>query len=238
MSQPPSGSPSGEVDRLRRVYRSYDADEAVRRRWSHENRGNRAIAEQRAQRAIAALQATGRWPTDDRRTLDLGCGTGGVVADLFGAVSSPLTGVDLSAERLTAASGRLPAVGFVQGDGSLLPFPSATFDLVLAFTVFSSLRDHDFAGAVAAEVDRVLRPGGAVLWYDMRRPNPGNPHTRSMSDRAVRALFPGYVVDLAPVTLLPPVARHLGRATAKRYAVLSRIGPLNTHALGLLSKTA
>ena len=127
-------------------------------------------------------------------------------------------------------------MAFVQAEGSRLPFPAERFDLVLTFTLFSSVRDIGLARAVAGEIARVLRPGGAVLWYDMRLPNPANRNTRAMSKRAVRALFPGFAVDLAPVTVVPPVARHLGRATTRGYGLLTRIGPLNSHALGVLVK--
>ena len=39
----------------------------------------------------------------------------------------------------------------------------------------------------------------------------------------------------ASVTLLPPVARRLGRRTERLYPVLSRIGALHTHNVTVLS---
>lgn len=235
---PGSASPSGEVDRLRRVYRGYDADPATARRWSEENRGNRAIADQRRARSRTLLQEQRRWPVAGSRTLELGCGSGGALADLFGDVvgSVPIVGVDLSEERLRAAAARVPAVSLVRAEGSLMPFPSEQFDLVVAFTVFSSVRDGLLARRMATEVDRVLRPGGAVLWYDMRHPNLRNPHTRAMRERAVKALFPGFATQLEPITVLPPVARRLGRVTQRVYHVLAAVRPLNSHYLGLLRK--
>lgn len=235
---PGSASPSDEVDRLQRVYRGYDADPATKRRWSDENRGNRAIADQRRIRSRSLLQEQRQWPVPGTRTLELGCGSGGALADLFGdvAASVPIVGLDLSDERLRAAAARVPAAALVRAEGSLMPFPPGQFDLVVAFTVFSSVRDGRLARRMATEVDRVLRPGGAVLWYDMRHPNVRNPHTRAMPERAVKALFPGFATQLEPITLLPPVARRLGRSTERVYRVLSAVRPLNSHYLGLLRK--
>lgn len=232
--------PSDEVERLRSVYRGYDEEPANRRRWSNTNQGNRAIADQRLRRARALLAADPQWRGRRSTVLDLGCGTGGVPGELFGdgADAPRVTGIDLSEERLRVAAERLAGVPLVRAEGSALPFVTGEFDLVLAFTVFSSVRDDVLARRMAAEIDRVLRPSGAVLWYDMRHPNPANPHTQAMSLRKVRSLFPRFTVALEPITVLPPLARRLGRATHVTYRVLERVRPLCSHHLGLLRKPA
>jgi SAM-dependent methyltransferase len=117
-----------------------------------------------------------------------------------------------------------------------LPFPSERFGLVLAFTLFSSILDPVLSAAVAGDIARVLRPGGRVLWYDLRRPNPSNPAVRGLSVAEVQHLFPGWTCDLAPVTVLPPLARRLGPATDALYPVLAHVRPLASHLLGTLAK--
>jgi hypothetical protein len=89
---------------------------------------------------------------------------------------------------------------------------------------------------VASEVRRVLRPGGALLWYDFRVGNPWNPHVRAMSRRSIRALFPGWRGSFRLVTLLPPLARRLGSLTPVFYPVLGTLPPLRTHWAGLLER--
>jgi SAM-dependent methyltransferase len=92
-----------------------------------------------------------------RRVLDLGCGTGTMLAHLrrFGEVQ----GVDAD-ER---------AVKFCRSRGEdrvqllrarTLPFPDHTFDLVTALDVLEHIEDDQ--GALR-EVARVLRPGGTLL---------------------------------------------------------------------------
>ncbi len=231
---------SDEVERLRGVFRAYDDEPANRRRWSDENLGNRAIIDQRRHRARAVLATDPWWEGSRSTVLDLGCGTGGVPQELFGSGGGAprVTGVDLSEERLRVAAGRFDEVPVLLAEASALPFPAREFDLVLAFTVFSSVRDATLARRMAAEINRILRPSGAVLWYDVRYPNPANPHTRAMSRRRIRALFPGFTVALEPITVLPPLARRLGRTTRVTYGVLERVRPLSSHHLGVLRKPA
>ena len=48
------------------------------------------------------------------------------------------------------------------------PWPTGSFDVVVASTLFSSVLDPGLRDAIAEECLRVLRPKGVVLWYDMR----------------------------------------------------------------------
>jgi hypothetical protein len=77
-----------------------------------------------------------------------------------------------------------------------------------------------------------------VLWYDFRYDNPRNPNVRGITKRHVEALFPGFYMCLHTITLLPPLARRLGRLTPVLYPVLIAIPPLRTHYLGVLLNSA
>ena len=87
---------------------------------------------------------------------------------------------------------------------------------------------------VAAELVRVLKPGGGILWYDFRVNNPRNPHVCGQTIAHIRHLFPQLQTDLRTVTLLPPLARRLGRTTGALYPVLARLPWLRTHYIGLI----
>lgn len=101
-----------------------------------------------------------------------------------------------------------------------------------------SILDDQLAASLAIEVDRVLKSGGAILWYDVRLNNPSNPHTRPIGRRELGVLFPGYALHLHSLTLLPPLARRLGRLTAVLYPALAALPPLRSHLFGLLVKPA
>jgi ubiquinone/menaquinone biosynthesis C-methylase UbiE len=98
--------------------------------------------------------------------LELGCGTGRITLPLAHA-GIPMVGVDRSAGMLARAARRArrrrarAAVHLVRGDIRRLPFPPASFALVIApYGILQSLvRERDLAAALDA-VRRVLEPGG------------------------------------------------------------------------------
>ena len=92
------------------------------------------------------------------------------------------------------------------------------------------------ASNVSREVDRILRSGGAVLWYDFRMNNPFNRHVRGISRKEVHRLFPGYHASLNTLTVLPPLARRAGRLTDLLYPFLASMPFLRSHYLGVLVK--
>ena len=105
------------------------------------------------------------------RVLDLACGTGNLAIPLarLGAV---VTGVDIATNLLEQARERATAEGltasFDEGDAEALHYPDGSFDAVV--TMFGAM----FAPRpelVAAEVARVLRPGGLLA---MANWNPGS----------------------------------------------------------------
>ncbi len=222
-----------ENDRIRRVYAAYRASSSAQQRWSQENAGNRAIHRERS----AAVRALLGPPLAGRRVLEIGCGGGGVLRDLqaFGAAS--LVGVDLLPDRLTAAAATAPRAAIAAADATALPFGDASFDIALLFTVISSVQDRGVAAHIAAEALRVLAPGGQIVWYDLRYGNPRNPHVRGISRREIAALFPGTAVRLAPITLLPPLARRLGPLTSLLYPALALLPPLRAHLIGSVTKS-
>lgn len=227
-----------EVERLRQVYAAYETDEQSRAHWDTKNPGNRAILRQRKQMLRHLLEDAGFLPLTGRRILDIGCGSGAVLAGLttWGAEADHLYGVDLLAERIEAAQRRFPGCHFQQANAEALPFDDATFDLVLLFTVFTSILDEAMARNVAGEVQRVLKPGGGVVWYDFRYDNPRNPNVRGMPKTQIKQRFPGWRTDLCTTTLLPPLARRLGRLTSVFYPALAAFPFLRTHYIGLLIK--
>jgi ubiquinone/menaquinone biosynthesis C-methylase UbiE len=140
------------------------------------------------------------------------------------------------ADRLREARTRNPGLALILGDGTALPLPGHSVDLAVSFTVFSSVLDDDVRAAIAAELARVVRPGGRLLWYDLRRANPVNRQVRPVDRKDLRALFPGWTGDAATTTLLPPLARRLGRRADRWYPRLARLSPMRTHLIGVLTR--
>jgi SAM-dependent methyltransferase len=122
------------------------------------------------------------------------------------------------------------------GSATELPYPEAHFDLVIQATVFSSVLDQSMRRRMAAEMMRVLRPGGLVLWYDLAIANPRNRDTRPIGKSEIAELFPGCRRDLARVSLAAPIARRLASRSWLGCSLLSEIPILRTHYIGAFRK--
>lgn len=234
---PERTEPDTEAARIARVYEGY----RVAGRGSlydPSNPGNRAILRERLRWTRRALQRAGLANLRGRRVLDVGCGVGRELARMqeFGAASADLVGVDLLPDRIETARRTFPDLEFRVANAVELGFPDAFFDLILSFTLFSSILDQATAGQVAAEIVRVLRHGGAVLWYDLRVANPRNPNVQGLTSRRVRALFPELCQHLRTITLAPPLARKLGPTTPATYPLLAALPFVRTHLVGSLVK--
>jgi len=126
----------------------------------------------------------------------------------------------------------LPSADIKQADAQAIPFPDGAFDLVLAFTLLSSVVDPAARQRVAAEVARVTAPGGLIVIYDFWI-NPFNRRTRSLKRPEVERLFAGHVIDFRAVTLAPPLVRLLAgrRGGWVAATVLEMLPFLRTHFL-------
>lgn len=228
--------PDAEAERIRRTYDRYRSSPSHAARYADDNPGNRAIVAERNRVVDHLLREVGLASLRGRRVLDVGCGYGHelVRMEAHGARPEDMVGVDLLPERVDRARLTFPLIDFRVGNAATLDLADESFDVVLCYTLFSSILDEATARRVASEVGRVLKQGGAVAWFDMRYPNPGNRGVRAVPAGAVRALFPTLTPHLRTVTLLPPLARRLGRLTPIAYPALARVGPLRSHIAGVL----
>jgi ubiquinone/menaquinone biosynthesis C-methylase UbiE len=110
------------------------------------------------------------------RALDIGTGPGQIVMKLgYHLTRWKFVGVDRSAamiekarEDLTTAPELAGRVEFRIADGNSLDFPDAAFDLVFCNSVLHHLAEPQ---NLFSEMARVVKPGGAILLRDLRRPS-------------------------------------------------------------------
>lgn len=225
---PPDGD---ERNRVGDVYRRYAASATRQSAWSADNPGNIAIRTELVEvvSGLCAADLVGA-----RAILDIGCGSGWWLEQLQGddRVTARLCGLELLPERAAAARARLPAADVKMGDARELPYESGSFDVVTVFTTLSSLATTADAELALAEALRVLRnPGGVLLIWEPRIVNPFNRHTILIGHRLIDRALAGTRVQRRTTTVLPALARRLGRRTERLYPLLLRIGPLQTHRL-------
>jgi len=229
----------------RRILDAYDRRDAAGKddhpHFGHEDAAHLLRLQHRHRESLRLLRRAGVAGTAGElrtlRILEVGCGDGAQLLHYLGWGLEPanLAGVDLRPAAVDRARRRLPAADLRVGCAGELPWASDTFHLAGLHTVVSSILDPALRRGVAAEVDRVLRPGGAVLFYDTFRPNPRNPDVAPVSATELRRLFPGYRGEVRAVTFLPHRARRIpDRLLELLYPLLAALPGCRSHHLAVL----
>jgi ubiquinone/menaquinone biosynthesis C-methylase UbiE len=231
-----TNSARAEESRIRSAYARREEDDA---RYSWFNPGYQLMVQQRERRLLALLRRYDCENLAPKKILEVGCGTGQWLRDFikWGARPENITGIDLLAERVSKARGLCPPAVRIQcASAAQLPFSNERFDLVLQSTVFTSILDPDLKRQVAAEMMRVVKPEGFILWYDYHVNNPWNKDVRGVKRREIIQLFPDCRVELQRIILLPPLARLLAPYSYLGCYLLEKLPPLCTHYLGVIRK--
>ena len=118
-------------------------------------------------RRALARAALGAQPGE--RIIDVGCGPGFFISELLAEVGpeGAVAGVDSSPEMLAIARRRTegaPNVSLHDGDALALPVPDGSFDAAICVQVLEYVED---VARALGEMNRVLRPGGRVVVWDV-----------------------------------------------------------------------
>jgi arsenite methyltransferase len=130
----------------------------------------------------------------DEQVLDMGCGRGAVLTAVAVRLRTGgrVTGVDIwskkdqsgNARDVTLRNASLEGVSdrvqIDTGDMRALPYPDATFDLVVSSLAIHNIRTNADRKRAVVEAFRVLKPGGRIVIADIR--------TTAMYEETLRAL--------------------------------------------------
>lgn len=106
------------------------------------------------------------------KVLDIGCGTGVLLARIVKSYGVDGFGVDISkksidfAKSLNLQSSKTDRLHFQKADATKLPFKNESFDHVLSFDALEHVRDQKEA---LSEMVRVLKPSGSLLIYTINK---------------------------------------------------------------------
>ncbi len=233
-----------ELDRIRTEYARRER-EIPFDQYAPTHPHNLFAHQHRSRSILKALVAEGLTPLCGRWILDVGCGEGQQLLELiiWGADRAKLAGIDLLERRVAVARVRvgsrteaISGADLRAGDASQMPWANDTFDLVFQNTMFTSILDPTVRRSVAAEIVRVLKPGGVLIWYDFFIDNPRNPHVRGVGAAEIRELFAGCLVRLERITLAPPIARRMVPISWIASSILEKMRVCNTHYLAVVRK--
>jgi ubiquinone/menaquinone biosynthesis C-methylase UbiE len=142
------------------------------------------------------------------KVLDVGCGTGNLTLtskSVTGA-SGAAYGIDASPEMISVAQKKAKRAGadvvFDVGLVEKIPFPDATFDVVVSRLVIHHLPD-DLKHKAFSEIFRVLKPGGHFLVADF------NPPTNPLLNHVTSAIV-GHGMMQTDVRGIPPLFSAAG----------------------------
>ena len=221
-----------ELEIIRARYAEYDQRDRYHL-WSLSNPGFSRLVHERDREITRLIRLSG--PGPDGLLVDIGAGSSrlaGVAHDLDIQIS--WLGIDIDEQAVADSAKAYPWATFAVASADAIPVAAKSVDIVLASVLFSSLPSADFELAVAREVERVLRPGGWLIWYDLRLRNPTNRNVHGIQQGRLAELFPGWHAELRTFSLAPPIARRLGRLTPVMYPLLHSVPVLRSHLIGRL----
>jgi SAM-dependent methyltransferase len=225
-----------DVVRLRTEYAERARQMQKTDRYTLFNQAHLYTIQQRQRTILKCLRRHGFYPLHGCRILELGCGSGGVLLETlsFGATARNLHGSELLFERVQKTRHTMSNLPLTCADGQNLPYAGNSFNLVMQFTVFSSILDDNVKANLAREMMRVTHPGGLILWYDFWL-NPNNPQTRGIRPAEICLLFPNCIFEFHKITLAPPITRRLVPVSWILCVFLEKFKVFNTHYIVAIS---
>jgi SAM-dependent methyltransferase len=228
-----------EIERIKQAYARRDLLDNGKL-YTNFNPSALFLSQQRERALIKTLKRIGIDTLSNKRILDVGCGSGGVLREfvLYGASPENLYGIDLLPDRVESARKISPDIDLRCGNAEELPYEKELFDIVLLFTVLTSVFDPKMKKDIATEGLRVLKPDGVIIYYDYIYNNPDNPDVRGVGKKEILSLFPDCTFDFTLTTLAPPITRAVAPYSWLLCHLLEKIPLLRTHYLVTIKKGA
>ena len=225
---PPQGQP--ELDRLKQEYLEREQRKKIKDPYDYLNPAYRYMIHRRQAEMLRLVNKHLSVPLSQAKVLEVGCGAGSVLLEmvLFGANPQNLWGLDLLEWQLDKAMVRNPAINWIRADAQKMSFGDGVFDLILQFTAFTSILNDEVRDNMAREMLRVVKPKGAIVWYDFWL-NPTNPQARGIRKNEIKRLFPGCDFCFRRVTLAPPVTKILAPISGVFCQVIESLRLCNSH---------
>jgi len=102
----------------------------------------------------------------EMNVLDVGCGYGRTLNELYSHGFENLTGIDYSQAMINRGLRHYPYLNLIKTDGERIPFPDKEFDAVILLAVLTSSYKDDEQINIISEISRVLKDDGILYIND------------------------------------------------------------------------
>jgi SAM-dependent methyltransferase len=178
-------------------------------------------------------------PIEEKKLLEIGCGTGNNLLQFlrFGFSPNNLVGNELLENRIEKARLKLPEkLKILPGNALYLNLEEKKFDIVFQSMVFSSILDEIFKVQLAKKMWVWVKEGGGILWYDFIYDNPWNKDVKGVPYKKVKEYFPEGIIKRWKITLAPPLSRILTKIHPSLYNLFNISPIFRTHILCWIQK--
>ena len=200
--------------------------------------GNLLMVEERERYFAHLMRKRGIDSLEGLRFFEAGC-AGGYNLRMFvqlGARPENVAGMDLDGASVDYCRARASDIIVHHGSADSIPEGAASFDISIAYTLFSSVPAEAISQGIANELVRITTPGGLILLYDMRRKSPRNKSVHPISRTDIERWFAGNAIGSRSITLAPPAARIIGRRLPGLYGLFAAVPILRTHAFYVIRR--
>lgn len=107
-----------------------------------------------------------RYVSKDMSILDIGCGYGRTLNELYNHGFKNLTGIDYSKGMINRGLRIYPNLNLIKNNGDKIPVPDNKFDAVLLIAVLTSNVKNEEQNRLISEISRVLKKNGILYIND------------------------------------------------------------------------
>jgi len=107
-----------------------------------------------------------KYVSEEKNILDVGCGYGRTLKELYDHGFRNLTGVDFSQGMINRGLRMYPYLKLIKNDNGILPFPDKSFDAVILIAVLTCIAESKEQCGLISEISRVLKGNGILYIND------------------------------------------------------------------------
>ncbi len=125
-----------------------------------------SVAEEKKFTTVLDVPMLSKYVSKNSKILDVGCGYGRILNELYENGFNDLTGVDTAENMIKRGKREFPQLNLIANPDGKIPFNNNSFDVVILFGVLTCIPTDESQKEFLKEVKRVLKPQGIIYVND------------------------------------------------------------------------